>query len=76
MQDEAEVDGQLVKWSFPTPEVHCSHPVIAKLYVTYLLYWKDENKRKKWPGMAHLNKTKNCCSSDINKAAKYKQNKQ
>ena len=54
MQDEAEFEGQLVKWSLPTPEVHGSHPVIAKLYITFLLYWRDENKRKKMPELAQL----------------------
>ena len=44
----AVVLAQLVEWSFPTPEVHSSNPVIGKKsIIQYQLYWKDKNKEKR-----------------------------
>ena len=54
----AVVVAQLVERSLPTPEVRGLNPVIGKLlygtFVYWQLYWKDENKQKKRPGMAHF----------------------
>ena len=37
---------QLVERSLPIAEVHGSSPVIGKIYIEHVLYWKDENKEK------------------------------
>ena len=52
------VVAQLVDHLLLIPEVRGSNPVIGKnLYWTFVycqLYWKDENKEEKMPGMAHF----------------------
>ena len=42
---------QLVERSLPTPEVHCSNPVIGKIYIECLLQilLKRQKARKKRP---------------------------
>ena len=47
---------QLAERSLPILEVRGSNPVIGKnlLNIYCQLYLKDENKRKKRPGMAHV----------------------
>ena len=48
---------QLVEWSFPTPEVRGSFPVIGKIYMEHLstlnCIEKTRKKRQKRPGKAH-----------------------
>ena len=54
------VVAQLVERLLPIPEVRSSNPVIGKNLLNICLlstvYWKDEKKKKKRPGMAHLKK--------------------
>ena len=50
------MSAQLVDRSLPTPEIRSSNPVIGKIYMYYQLYWKDENKLKKSPGMPKFKK--------------------
>ena len=44
--------------SLPIPEVRGSNPVISEIlfgtYIDFQMYSKDDNKRKKKPGMAHF----------------------
>ena len=44
----AVVAAQLVEWLLPTPEVHCSNPVISKhLYLTFICLLSTVFKRRK-----------------------------
>ena len=50
------VVAHLVEWLLPTPEVHCSKPVIGKIYIEYVFTvnciekTKIKKKRgKEWP---------------------------
>ena len=58
----AVVVAQLVERLLLIPEVRGSNPVIGKNLFTLnicllsTVYWKDENKEKKSPGMAHFKK--------------------
>ena len=47
---------QLVERLLLTPEICGLNPVISKIYMYYQLYWKDENERKKRPGIAQFKK--------------------
>ena len=54
----AVVVAQLADRSLTIPEVRGSNPDIGKFIqninlLSTVLYWKDENKKKKRPGMAH-----------------------